>query len=186
MAPEMQKIFLTVPFVIILIVMFIWLVKALLPGASQKAAQLRLDEFDRAGYETMGEMRRKEVGVMALGGLVILICLVCAGALGYYALVSAAEGDTTSGRSFELVLVFIPAIVLLCLVVTASRRYVQVQQQTLKEYRGFQSKRKKALEEYQEKRKGKKKAEEKKAAPHARGRQSQKPDRYKKRRPKLR
>ena len=43
----------------------------------------------------------------------------------------------------------------------ASLRYVRVQQHTLGEYRQFQAKRKKALEEYQEKRKGAGKAKEK-------------------------
>jgi hypothetical protein len=190
MAPDVQKILLTVPFIIVLVVMFFWLVKALLPGkTSSRAEALKLDDFDRSGYETMEQIRRKEYGVMALGTVVIVICLLLVGGLGYWVFQAAASGDNSADGSFELLITFIPAIIMLFLIVSGSRRYVKIQQQTLGEYRMFQSKRKKALQEYEEKRKGSKEGDNKKAA-GPKSRRMRKPpeksDRHDKRRPKLR
>ena len=186
MPAEIKNLLLTIPLIIILVVMFFWLVKALLSGTGRDAEALKRDEFDRAGYESMSEIRRKESCVMVVGTLVILVCLFFAGALGYWAVVSAAQGDTNSDASFELVLAFIPAVILLTLIITASRSYMKSQRQTMKEFRQFQLSRRKALKEYEEKRKGSKKKTEKKAAPRRRTRLPEKPEKYKKRRPKLR
>ncbi|MFC1613894.1 hypothetical protein ACFL5K_01190 [Gemmatimonadota bacterium] len=190
MTPDVQRILLTVPFIIVLIVMFFWLVKALLPGkTSSRAEALKLDDFDRSGYETMEQIRRKEYGVMALGTVVIVICVLLVGGLGYWVIKAAASGDSSADGSFELLITFIPAIIMLFLIVSGSRRYVKIQQQTLGEYRMFQTKRKQALKEYEEKRKGAKEdAKKKDAGPQSRRMRKppEKPDRQKKRRPKLR
>lgn len=186
MPPELKKILLTIPLIIVLLVMFFWLVKALLSGTGHDEEALKLDDFERAGYETMSEIRRKESWVMGVGTLVILICLFFGGVLGYWAVVSAVQGDSGADASFELVLTFIPAVILLIMIITASGRYMKVQQQTMKEFRQFQASRGKALKEYEEKRKGKKKTTEKKAAPKPKTRQPERPEKYKKRRPKLR
>ncbi len=181
MPPELKRILLTIPFVILAIVMFIWLVKILLPGGGQQGEALKIDDFDRAGYETMSEIRRKECSVMVVGALVILICVLLGGFLGYWAVVSAINGESGSAKSFELILAFIPAIVLLSLIIIASKRYMHSQQGTLKEFRQFQTSRRKALAEYEEKRKGTKKAPEKKKV-DLRAKRRERAERDKKRR----
>jgi len=186
MPPELKKILLTVPFVIILIVMFFWLVRALLPGGRRGGAEAKFDNFDRAGYESITDIQRKETGIMVVGVLVIVICILLAGALGYYAFTSASSGDSGAGQSFELIFTFIPAVVLLSLVIAASRRYMKAQHQTMREFRQFQASRQKALAEYEEKRRGRRKAHEEKTAPKPKTKRPERPDRSKKRRPKLR
>ena len=181
MPPEIKRILLTIPFVILAIVMFFWLVRVLMPGGDRRTEALKVDEFDRAGYETMPEIRRKECSVMVVSVLVILICVLLGGFLGYWAVVSAGHGESGSAKSFELILAFIPAVVLLSLIIMASKRYMHSQQETLKEFRQFQTSRRKALSEYDDKRKGTKKAPEKKKV-DLRAKRREKAERDKKRR----
>ena len=91
---------------------------------------------------------------MVLSGLIILICLLFFGGLIYRAIISVASGSVESENIFNLAMVFIPAIFLLVLVIKASSHYMRTQQETLKEFRLFQSNRRKALVEYEQKRRG--------------------------------
>ncbi|MEA2062487.1 MAG: hypothetical protein U9P14_02210 [Gemmatimonadota bacterium] len=154
MNAEMLKILITLLFVIILVIMFVWLVKALMPSYSRSAKEMKRDDFDQLGYETMSQIQRKERSVMVVGVVVVIIILGLMGALIYFALATASFGDQDMNTGFNILLAFLPAIVLLVLIVKASQRYMKVQQYTLGEFHRYKTKRAKAMKEYQKKRLG--------------------------------
>ena len=147
------KLLVTVIFAVVLIILFLWLLNVLLVFKKEKKDMQR-NNLDMSGYETIAQAQRKERSVMVVSGLIILICLLFFGGLIYRAIISAASDSVESENIFNLAMVFIPTIFLLVLVIKASSRYMKTQQETLKEFRRFQSKRKKALAEYEQKRQG--------------------------------
>jgi hypothetical protein len=151
MASDLKNVLLTIPFLILLVVMFLWLLRAMIPG---KRAVERRDKFDRAGYETVRTTRAKEYSVIGISALVILSCLGLMGFLTYQIFREGIAGDFGAAKSLDIVLIFIPAIVLLSFVVVASRRYVKHQEKTLAEFKDFKAKRQQALSNYNEKRRG--------------------------------
>ena len=153
MYPELSKLLVTIIFAGVLIIMFLWLLK-MLPVFNKNKNDSQMNDFEMSGYETMGQIQRKERGVMVLSGLIIFICLLFFGGLIYGAIITVTSGSVESENIFNLAMVFIPTIFLLVLVIKASSRYMKTQQETLKEFRRFQSKRKKALAEYEQKRQG--------------------------------
>ena len=153
MTGNMSNILITLPFVVILILMFFWLVKALAPGRKEVD---RRDRFEQAGYETVQQTRRKEYAVIGVSVLVIGLCLGFMGFLAWELInagASASVADTE--RSMETILIFIPAVILLALVSVASRKYIQRQELILHEFKEFKGKRERALKEYEVKRHGK-------------------------------
>ncbi len=163
MYPELSKLLVTVIFTAVLIIMFLWLLK-MLPVFNKNRNDSQMNDFEMSGYETMDQIQRKERGVMVLGGLIIFICLLFFGGLIYGAIITVASGSVESENILNLAMVFIPAVFLLVLVVKASSRYIKTQQKTLKEFRRFQSDRRKALAEYEKKRQGSESARQKAAA----------------------
>ena len=137
-----------------LVILFFWLIKALLPGFRQGEKGLQKDDLDSAGYETITQIQRKERSVLALSGLIIVICLLFFGGLIYGGIASLSSGGVESENILNLAFVFIPPIIILALVMKTSSRYMRKQQETLREFRTFQAKRRKALAEYQQKRRG--------------------------------
>ena len=131
MAHDFLKLLVTVLFVAILLILLFWLIKAFLPGFRQEKKDLQKDEFDSAGYESITQIQRKERGVMALSGLVIVICLLLFGSLIYRAVYSFASGGVESENILNLALIFIPPIIILALVMKTSSRYMKKQQETL-------------------------------------------------------
>jgi len=163
MTHDLSKLLVTVLFAAILVILFFWLIKTLLPGFRQGKKNLQKDDFDSAGYETITRIQRKERSVMALSGLIIVICLLLFGGLIYRAFTSFASGGVESENILNLAMAFIPPIIILALVMKTSSRYMRKQQETLREFRLFQAKRGKALAEYQQKRRGRE-SERQKAA----------------------
>ncbi|HUU30308.1 MAG TPA: hypothetical protein VM123_21090 [archaeon] len=163
MPPEMKNILITIPFVIILVALFIWLFKTLLLGPS--AAEFKRDKFEEAGYETIGLIRRKEYSVIGLGTGVIILCLLIMGFLSYRLFADGFPTDLSDLKMLNLILIFIPAIVLLVFIVSGSRHYIKHQQLTLNEFRRFKVLRNKAISEHQDKRSGKTTEEKKDKAP---------------------
>lgn len=166
MAPEIKSLLVTGAFIILLLVLFIWLLRALMPGSREEARQAARDEFDTAGYESMDQIRRKEYSVMGLSVFVILIGLAMVGGLGYLLWTAGFSSDPADQAGMNTLLVIIPAIVMLVMVVLASSRYIKHQQSVLHEYKVFKSKRAKAIQEYEAKRSGKdKEGQQKQAKP---------------------
>lgn len=152
MSGNMNNILITLPFIVILVLLFFWLVKALAPGRKEVD---RRDRFEQAGYETVRQTRRKEYSVIGVSVLVIGLCLGFMGFLAwelFNAGASASAADTE--RSLETILIFIPAVILLTLVSVASRKYIQRQELILHEFKEFKGKREQALKEYEVKRHG--------------------------------
>ena len=154
MDSELLKLLVTTGFVAILILMSVWLIKSFASVFTRDPRDFRKDDFDRAGYESMAQIRRKERIVTILAYLVIVICILILGGLTYLAMSSGALNETERETLFNISLVIIPAIVLLLLVSRASFNYVKKQEEILEEYRSFQSKRRKELAEYEQKRSG--------------------------------
>lgn len=153
MTEDMKNLLITLPFVIILFLLFFWLVKALAPGRKEVD---RRDKFEQAGYETVRQTRTKEFAVIGLSTAVIGICLGIMGYLTWELFSAGADaGASDTARSLETILLFVPAIVLLVIVAVASKRYIHRQEAILHEFNEFKSKRMHALKEYQEKRSGK-------------------------------
>ncbi|MCE5272940.1 hypothetical protein LLH00_16810 [bacterium] len=152
MTEDIRNFILTLPFVVILLLLLFWLIKALAPSRRDME---RRDRFDQAGYETVRQTRMKEYSVMGLSVAVIVFCL---GVMGYLAWqlfhAGAGAGVEAATRSMETMLMFIPAIVLLTFVAVASRRYIRRQEETLHEFNEFKAKREHALKAYDEKRRG--------------------------------
>ncbi len=152
MTGDIRNFALTLPFVVILLLLLFWLIKALAP--SRREVEQR-DRFEQAGYETVRQTRMKEYSVM---GLSVVVILFCVGVMGYLAWqlfhAGAGAGALDATRSMETMLMFIPAIVLLTFVALASRRYIRRQEETLNEFNEFKSKRQHALKAYEEKRRG--------------------------------
>jgi len=155
MSSEIKNILITLPFLVVLLVLFFWLVRALMPSARSRAADYAQDRFQLAGYETMEQIRRKEYSVIGVGVLVILICLGIMGLLGYWLFAEGISNDLTSRRALNLMLVFIPALILSGMIIAASSSYIRRQRATLEEFRRFKASRDKAIAEYQAKREGK-------------------------------
>ncbi len=152
MTSDIRNVLLTLPFVIVLLLLLFWLIKALAPSRREIERQ---DRFEQAGYETVRQTRIKEYSVIGGSALVIMFCL---GVMGYmvWQLFSAgaSAGVEDTARSMETVLMFIPAIILLTIVAIASRRYIRRQEETLHEFLDFKSKREHALKQYEDKRRG--------------------------------
>ena len=164
MPPEIKNFLITVPFGLILLVILIWLIKALIPSAREQAKMYRRDKFELAGYETITDIRRKEYAVISLSVFVIILCLAVMGGL-IYLLVSAGFGEVFREQAgMNIFLVFIPAVVLLVLVVKTSGHYIKTQQHILQEFRRFRTARDKAIAEYEDKRSGKDKKKKEEAA----------------------
>ena len=155
MDSELLKLLVTTGFVAILIIMSVWLIKSFASVFVRDPRDFRKDDFDRAGYESMAQMRRKERIVTILAYLVIVICILLLGGLTYLAISSEALNEGERETLFNISLAIIPAIILLLLVARASFNYVKKQEEILEEFRHFQSKRRKELAEYQQKRSGK-------------------------------
>jgi hypothetical protein len=159
MPPEMQNMLLTGGFILILLVLFIWLIRALMPGTKEEARRAARDEYEIAGYETMDQIRRKEYSVIGLTTFVVLLCAAIMAGLGYLLWTSDFSSTPGDQTGMNTILVFVPTTVLLLMIIISSRRYIKHQQGVLKEYRVFRSKREKAIKEYEAKRSGKEKDE---------------------------
>lgn len=164
MSSEITNLLVTGGLILVLLVIFVWLLRALMPGTQQEARRAASDVYDAAGYETMDRIRRKEYSVMGLGVFMILLCVGIAGALGYLVWQAGFSATPADLEGMNTLLVFIPALVMLVMIIGASKRYVKHQRVVLREYRVFSSRRVKAIKEYEEKRAGKdnEKKEEKK------------------------
>ncbi len=162
MPSDITNVLITGGLILVLLVIFIWLLRALMPSSTQQARRSARDEFDSAGYETMDQVRRKEFSVIGLGALAILICVAIFGGIVYMLWQSGFSASPSDLEGMNILLVFIPAIVMLVMIISASRRYVKHQQIVLREYRVFRSKRERAIKEYEGKRSGKDKKAEKK------------------------
>ena len=81
MDSELLKLLVTTAFVAILILMSVWLIKSVASVFVRDASDFRKDDFDRAGYESMAQIRRKERIVTLLAYLVIVICILILGGL---------------------------------------------------------------------------------------------------------
>ncbi|MBW7996165.1 MAG: MFS transporter [Candidatus Glassbacteria bacterium] len=158
---EIKSLVVTISFAIVLLILFIWLLRALMPSTRKEAHQAARDEYDTAGYETMDQIRRKEYSVLGLGGFVILLSVAMVGGLGYLLWTSGFSSDPSDQEGMNTILVFIPAIVMLVMIVMGSRRYIRHQEGVLHEYRVFKSKREKAIQEYEAMRSGKDKEDKK-------------------------
>lgn len=157
MPPEIKNFLITAPFGLILLVILIWLIKALIPSAREQAKMYRRDKFDLAGYETITDIRRKEYAVISLSVFVIILCLAIMGGL-LYLMVSSGFGTVFGEQAgMNILLVFIPAVILLVLIIKTSGHYIKTQQHILQEFRRFRTVREKAIAEYEEKRSGKSK-----------------------------
>jgi uncharacterized membrane protein len=154
MSPEITNMLITGGLILVLLVIFIWLLRALMPSATQEARRASRDDFDRSGYETMEQVRRKEFAVIGLGAFVILICVALVGGIIYMLWQSGFSATPEDLEGMNTLLVFIPAIAMLLMIVSASRRYVKHQQIVLREYRIFRSRRETAIKEYEGKRSG--------------------------------
>lgn len=164
MPPEIKNFLITVPFGLLLLLIFIWLVRALIPSAREQAKQYRRDKFDRAGYETIKDIRRKEYTVISLSVFVILLCLAIMGGLVYLIISAGFDAAFEDQTGVNIILILIPTIVLLVLVIKASSHYVQTEQHVLREFKKFSAARDKALAEYEAKRAGKEKKTKKESA----------------------
>ncbi len=154
MGPELKNLLITLPLLAIMLGLLFWLARSLVTGPGGRRGGRGQDRLEAAGYEPIQHIRRKEFAVMALGGLAIVLCLGIMGLLVYW-LVTAELGDgRETSRLLELLLMFLPAMVMLGLVIAASRRYLRMQQTTLEEFRVFKARRDKAIGEYREKRRG--------------------------------
>ena len=188
MTPDIKNLLVTGAFILLMLVLFIWLIRALLPSTREEARQAARDEYDTAGYETMDQVKRKEYSAMGAGIFAILIIVIMIGGLGYLLFTSGFSSMPSDQEGMNTLLVFIPAIALLVMVVTASMRYMKHQQGVLHEFRAFRTKRQKAIDEYEAKRSGKGRDEKaggtKKEQPRARrGGSYQGTHKQKKRRP---
>ena len=155
MPPEIKNFLITAPFGLILLLIFIWLIRALIPSARDQAKQYRRDKFESAGYEPITDIRRKEYTVISLSVFVIILCLAVMGVLVYLIASAGFDSAFEEQTGMNILLVFIPAIILLVLVVKASGHYVHTQQQVLQEFGKFRKAREKAIAEYEAKRSGK-------------------------------
>jgi membrane protein implicated in regulation of membrane protease activity len=155
MDPELKNILVTGAFVLVMLVLFIWLIRALLPSAKEDARQASRDEYETAGYETMDTVRRKEFAAMGAGVFAILLILTMIGGLGYLLWTADFSSLANDQAGLDTIMVFVPALVLLVMIIAASSRYIKHQQVVLHEYRVFKSKRQKAIDEYEAKRSGK-------------------------------
>lgn len=163
MPPEMKNLLITAPFVIVLIVLLIWLIRALVPSDREQARMYRKDKFELSGYEPMARIKKKEYAVITLGVVVIVLCVAMVGGLGYLVYSAGAEALIEDQTGLNTILTVIPAVILLILIITGSRSYIRSQHKTLQEYRQFQAARHKAISEYKAKREGKDKEEEKRS-----------------------
>ncbi len=166
MSPEITNLLMTGGLIIVLLVIFIWLLRALMPSARHDARRAASDNFDNAGYETMDQVRRKEYAVMGLGVFTIMLCVAIVGALGYLVWQSGFSTTPADLEGMNTLLVFIPAMVMLVMIVKASKRYVKHQLAVLREYRLFRSRRERAIKEYEAKRAGKNKNQKEEKKPH--------------------
>ena len=155
MPPEIKNFLITAPFGLILLIMLIWLIKALIPSAREQAKMYRRDKFDLAGYETITDIRRKEYAVISLSVFVIILCLAVMGGLIYMIISAGFDTAFEEQTGMNVFLVFIPAVILLALVIKTSNYYIRTQQNVLEEFRRFRAARDKAIEEYEAKRSGK-------------------------------
>lgn len=164
MPPEIKNFLITGLFGFILLLILIWLVRALIPSASEQARLSKRDKFDLAGYETIGDVRRKEYIFISLSVFVILLCLVIMGGLGYLIISSGFEAAFEEQGGMNILLIFIPAVILLAMVIKASSNYIQTQQHVLQEFRRFKETRDEAIAEHEAKRTGAKSKRREKSA----------------------
>jgi len=163
MSPEITNLLITGSLGIVLLVIFIWLLRALMPSTEERARQAARDDYDIAGYESMDQIRRKEYAVMGIGVFVIVLCVAIIGGLGY--LLWQSGMSTTPGDidGMDTLLIFIPAVVMLVMIIRTSKSYMEHQRGVLREFKVFRAKRDKAIKEYEAKRSGSdKKKDEKK------------------------
>ena len=155
MPPEIKIFLITATFVLILLLMFIWLVRALIPSERKQAKIYKGDKFDLAGYETVRVIRRKEYTVISLSVFLILLCLAIMGGLVHLIISAGFAAAFEDQRGLNIILILIPIIIFLVLVIKASSHYVQTTQNVLREFRKFTAARDKALAEYRARRAGK-------------------------------
>ena len=165
MPPEIKNFLITAPFGLILLVILIWLIKALIPSAREQAKMYRRDKFDLAGYETIADIRRKEYAVISLSVFVIILCLAIMGGLLYMMITSGFGTVFGEQAGMNILLVFVPAVILLVLIIKTSGHYIKTQQHILQEFRRFRTVREKAIAEYEDKRSGKGKTVKEATAP---------------------
>ncbi len=150
----MKNFLIAATFGLILLLMFIWLVRALIPS-ERKQEKYKGDRFDLAGYETIKKIRRKEYTVISLSVFVILLCLAIMGGLVHLIISAGFDATFEDQRGLNIILILIPTIIFLVLVIKASSHYVQTTQNVLREFRKFTAARDKALAEYRARRAGK-------------------------------
>jgi membrane protein implicated in regulation of membrane protease activity len=153
MDPELRNIVITTGLVIIIIALFLWLFRSLL-FRTGRGEEYQQDKLGAAGYETITSTRRKEYSVIGLGTLIIILCVSAIVYFGYMLFAAGLNDIFESIKLLNLMLSFIPAVIFLVLIITASRRYLNRQQLTLEEFRTFKTDRDKAISEYQAKRSG--------------------------------
>jgi len=155
MPPELVNLLITLLFSLILLLMFFWLIRALIPSAREKAKQYMRDKFDLAGYESISAIRRKEYAVISLGFFVIILCLAIMGWLIYLITSAGFDAAFEQQRGINLVLIYIPTVILLVIIVKASSMYIKIQHEVLREFNKFRAARAKTIAEHEARRAGK-------------------------------
>ena len=168
MDSELKNILITIPFIIIILVLGFWLFSAMLGGKKSKGGTAG-DIYSDLGYETIGEIRRKERMVIGLGLFVVIVCLSLIGFLGYWIFNMDFGRSQAYRAAINLIILTIPAIIFILTIVTASRKYINIQQVTLKEFKVYKAKRARTIEELQKKREGKEKTESARGAKKSTG-----------------
>ncbi|MFH1069591.1 MAG: hypothetical protein V1794_08215 [Candidatus Glassbacteria bacterium] len=160
MSGEVKNLLITGPFLIALLVLLFWLLRALIPTRRDIIRQQTQDKFDLAGYESIESIRRKEYSVIGLSVFVVLLVLGVIGGMGYLLFSSGMSAMASDIQGMNTILMYVPAVIFLILIVAGSTTYIKRQQHTMKEYKVFQTNRANAIQEYQAKRAGKTKEEQ--------------------------
>src|SRR3989339_650358 len=139
MPTEFKNLLITVPFIILLVVLFFWLIRALIPGSKGQASKYAKDKYEQAGYEKMADIKRKEYSVIGGGIAVMVLCLAIMGTLSYMVFSAGVSAALEDQMGFNLILIFIPALVLMGFIIAASINYMKHQQIVLHEFRSFRT-----------------------------------------------
>lgn len=152
MSPDMMKIIITVASGILVILMIFGLMKMMSPGSQEYIH----DQLQADGYESMADIKKKEYTVISLGVFIIVLCLlIMAGLVFIMYRTGAFQGfELEDVESYNILFLFIPAIIICFFFINTSRRYIRTQLITLHEFRKFKATREKVFSEYESKRRG--------------------------------
>ena len=122
MSPDMMKIIITVVSGIVIMLMIFGLMKMLSPG-TQEYVQ---DQLKASGYESMADIKKKEYAVISMGVFIIVLCAaIMAGLLFVMYRTGAFRGfDIEDVESYDILLLFIPAIIICIFFINTSREGV--------------------------------------------------------------